>query len=224
MRVFSAEKGMTIISSTSFIPSWPGAGWHWKNPRMPFRNYEGRRLWLALSNLLTNAERKNRVWLGVLFSMKISDLYRRWMKITSCTSFNPQVGLVLTLEESTYASWELWRAQIIITSSPLVKMDLDLIFSLSKKSLEEIDQTIGLHIISYHFWLIRAWMFLASLLTNVKYFMTSNTVQKKFSSFPADLGFVRFTLTYESYLAHIKLDTWKGDQPVVGVIDFIISS
>ena len=35
------------------------------------------------------------------------------------------------------------------------------------------------------------------ILTNVKYFMTSNTVQKNFSSFSADLGFVRLTLTYD---------------------------
>ena len=81
---------------------------------------------------------------------------------------------------------------ILITSSALVKMDL--IFSLLKKSLEEIDHTMGLHMISYHFWLIRAWLFLASLLTNVKYFMTSITVQKNVSSFSADLGFVRLTL------------------------------
>ena len=60
-------------------------------------------------------------------------------------------------------------------------------------------------------------MFLASLLTNVKYFMTSITVQKNVSSFSADLGFVRLTYPgYESYIAHtMKLDTWKGDQPVV---------
>ena len=99
---------------------------------------------------------------------------------------------------------------------------LDLIFSLLKKSLEEVDHTIGLHfkLISDDFWLIRAAsldVFGIIILTNVKYFMTSNTVQKSFSSFPADLGFVRLTLalTYESYLAHIRLDTWKGDQPVV---------
>ena len=95
--------------------------------------------------------------------MKISVLYRKGMKIISSTSFNPQVGLVLTLEECLLGTLKGAHSYHLF---PLGEdgSGLDLIFSLLKKSLEEVDHTIGLHfkLISDDFWLIQAWMFLAS--------------------------------------------------------------